>query len=59
MDCTKCGKIIGDGEEPIFQVRKGYTAEVRPYKHMVPDTEEFYPEYVIGYYCAECLSKGV
>ena len=57
--CDKCGKPIGDDDNPIYQVRKGYAGEVQPYKHMEPDRTEFFPEEDVGYYCSECLKQGV
>jgi len=59
FECDKCGKPIGDEENPIYQVRKGYAVDVQPYKHMEPDRVDFEPYEDVGYYCSDCLLKGV
>ena len=51
--CDTCGKPIGDEENPIFQVRIGYSDE------NIDEEEVFVPEEDMGYYCSVCLQKGV
>lgn len=56
MECSTCGKKIGDideetgGVNPAYQVRRGSVEE---------DGVTFLPEEDVGYYCSGCLSKGV
>lgn len=55
MNCTKCENKIGTENSPpqykqAFQVRVG---------HIEDDEITFLPHEDIGYYCSECLKKGV
>ena len=55
MECSKCHKEIGYPEAPpqyqqVFQVRVGSVED---------DGITFLPDEDAGYYCSECLSKGV
>ena len=54
MTCDRCGKEIGKPECPIeykdvYQVRIG---EVDEENNFIPDEDS-------GYYCSDCLAKGV
>ena len=49
MECNGCGKKIGVGEDDAYQVRVG----------SVSDDDTFEPNEDVGYYCSECLSRGV
>ncbi len=53
MKCDKCGKEIGT-EESIYQVRVGYESVLSG-----DYGPEFIPIETIGYYCSECLEKGI
>jgi len=60
MNCDNCGKEIGfvseTDHEPAYQVRVGYFSP----EHLADQVYgEFIPDEDIGYYCSECLSKGV
>ena len=55
MVCSKCKKKIGTPDLPpqyqqAFQVRVGYKED---------DGVTFIPDEDVGYYCSDCLSKGV
>ena len=50
MVCKSCGKEIGKPYLPAYQVRVGYVED---------DGVTFIPDEDIGYFCSECLMKGV
>jgi len=49
MKCDKCGKPIGAEEEAAYQVRAGHA----------DDDDDFVPDEDVGYYCTDCLARGV
>ena len=59
----KCGKEIDtiyeeDGTYiPAYQVRMGHFLYTRLYEGFL--CEDFEPDEDVGYFCSECLSKGV
>lgn len=62
MKCSgNCGKDL-ENEEHVYQVRAGHldsTVGDAPGVISPPLEEEFIPESDVGYYCSECLAKGV
>lgn len=58
MQCSgNCGKDL-EKEGIIYQVRAGNIQEVVS-THSSETEGEFIPTEDIGYYCSECLAKGV
>ena len=63
MECKECGKEL-DIIDPktkayiaIYQVRMGHLSH---HEYPVGQLyEEFEPDEDVGYYCSDCLSKGV
>ena len=59
MKCSgKCGKNLEEEKGVVYQVRAGHL-EKGPKAHQVTIEEEFIPDEDVGYYCSECLAKGV
>ncbi|GAI78522.1 unnamed protein product [marine sediment metagenome] len=58
MKCSgNCGKNLEE-EEVVYQVRRGRFEEMAK-EHRLTQEEEFIPDEDVGYYCSECLAKGV
>lgn len=58
MKCSgNCGKDL-ENEECVYQVRTGRIGEVECAHHGESE-EEFIADSDVGYYCSECLAKGV
>lgn len=59
MKCSgNCGKNLEEEEGVVYQVRAGHLEEVVHAHHLTKE-EEFIPDSDVGYYCSECLAKGV
>lgn len=59
MKCSgNCGKDLEEGKEVVYQVRAGHIEKV-VYALSKTKEDEFIPDTDIGYYCSECLVKGV
>lgn len=58
MKCSgNCGKDLEE-EEVVYQVRAGRLEEVVDAHHS-KSKDEFVADSDVGYYCSECLAKGV
>jgi len=58
MKCSgNCGKNLKD-EKVVYEVRVGHIEEVAK-AYRVTKEEQFIPDEDVGYYCSECLAKGV
>lgn len=58
MKCSgSCGKDLEE-EQTVYQIRAGHIEKVAK-EHRVVMEEEFIPDQDVGYYCSECLVKGV
>lgn len=58
MKCSgNCGKNLEE-EEIVYQVRAGHLEEVVEALHGSTE-DEFAVDSDVGYYCSECLAKGM
>ena len=63
MECSKCGKEIGQVDEKgnveaAYLVQMGRAGTIHE-EGVEEPYEDFFPDEDVGYFCSECLSKGV